>query len=396
MSMKKLLWITALACLCACSNEIDQEFGQTGRTSMNQSPESHKIDKSEAIEIANLYFSKGKTRTSTVPLMMEYIVDHETTRSGMPGSDTLAYVLNRGADNGFVMVSSDDRVYPILAHSQTGTFKYEKGDMVEEFISRIGAYLEENEDNETHTMTSEELDACYSGFPALTASWDQGSPWNKYVVREHPGCPAGCVAVATGMVMAHCKFSLTYHNVNFQLARIIAGLKKSENGSMIAAPATRIVGGDPPRPEVEPYSYNVAIDYAAQLLYWIGKDVNMSYAPGGSGAAATAGYNLLKKQGYVLGNPGLANYNMQEAIRFLTTKNLVYMRGSDTAGRGGHAWVADACTYCVNYFTNDTTMAELHIDWGWGGSNNGYYSGKVFAAGSYKFGSMQQFGIKIQ
>lgn len=387
----------ALACLCACSNEIDQEFGQTGQSENIQSLENHKIDKSEAIEIANLYFSRGKTRTSTVPLMMEYIVDHATTRSGMPGSDTLAYVLNRGADNGFVMVSSDDRVYPILAHSQTGTFKYEKGDMVEEFVSRIGAYLEENEGNETHTMTSEELDACYAGFTVLTASWDQGSPWNKYVVREHPGCPAGCVAVATGMVMAHCKYSLNYHNIDFQFARIVAGLKKSENGSMIAAPSTRIVGGgDYPILTPVPYSYNVAINYAGQLLYWIGKDVNMSYAPGGSGAATTAGYNLLKKEGYVLSNPGLVTYNIQAAIKLLTTKNLLYMRGSDTAGRGGHAWVADACTYCVNPFTNDTTIADLHIDWGWGGSNNGYYSGKVFAAGTYKFGSMQQFGIRIQ
>lgn len=274
--MKKLLFITALICLCACSKDFDQVPERIGEMN-SESCETHKIDKAKALEIASLYFNQTKTR-SVASLKMEYIIDNTMTRSNSSDTDTLAYILNRGTEDGFVIVSSDNRVYPILAHSETGTFEYETGDIVDvQFISRLSAYFEENKNSAPKNVIAEDLLSCATSYPALTTSWSQGSPWDKYVIQEHPGCPAGCAAVAAGMIMSHCKFSHVYHGITFEFARIIAGLDTREYPW---SPTSRIVGGPDgmtPRPEVEPYSRDVALDYAARLLYWIGKDINMNY-----------------------------------------------------------------------------------------------------------------------
>lgn len=391
--MKKLPVILILGFCYACSGISDQEFNPENGMVDTPTCESYKINGSKAVEIASLYFDRTPTR-SNAPLEMGYIVDHSRTRSGAPGNDTIAYILNRGDYEGFVVVSSDNRVYPILAHSQTGTFKYKKGDPVEtEFISRLGAYLKSHQDRESRIVIADDLDACVTSYPALTASWHQRAPWDKYVIQEHPGCPVGCVALATGMIMSHCKLSHVYHGINFELARITAGLKT--NYYPWEEPLTRIVGGNTsgnnkPRPEVEPYSYDVAIDYAAKLLYWIGKDVHTSYSNGESSAMSLDAFRLLKKEGYDLKQITLTAYNVHDAIKYLVSNNLLYMRGS------GHAWVADACSYCVDYANNDTIAAEIHCDWGWGGNCNGYYSGEVFYPDGHKYTDMTYFAVGIE
>lgn len=216
--MKKIFFIMVLICFYACSTEFEQLAGHNEEMN-SEACETHKIDGTKALEIANLYFSQTKTR-SLDNLNMGYIIDYAITRSGTPSVDTLAYVLNRGTKDGFVIVSSDDRVYPILAHSETGIFKYEKGDIIDiQFISRLRDYFEENKDNDSKTVTSEDLVSCVTSPPALTTSWHQRYPYNKYVIQDHPGCPVGCGALAAGMVMSHCKYSLAYHSTYYNFKK---------------------------------------------------------------------------------------------------------------------------------------------------------------------------------
>lgn len=393
--MRKFLFLATLLCFCACSKEFEPDYVQNEEIN-NEFGTTHKISKSEALKIANLYFDQTQTR-SVSPLTMEYIVNNTVTRAGSSNADTLAYILNRGADDGFVIVSSDNRVYPILAHSDEGTFEYTKGDIIDvQFISRLDAYLEENKNSSAKTVTAEDLLGCVYTYPVLSASWNQRSPWDKYVIREHPGCPAGCVAVAAGMVMTHCKVSHVYHGITFEFARIAQGLKPHSDPDIVV---TRIINGEtqPDKPEkVEPYPFEVALDYAAQLLYWIGKDVNMNYTPTSSWATGISLYYLLKNQGYQLKSNDYLAYNVREAVRHLSTNNLILMTGYDTAGRGGHAWVGDGCSYCVDKLTNDTINAQIHCDWGWGGKSNGYYSGEVFSASSYNFGKVTYLAVGIE
>ena len=132
----------------------------------------------------------------------------------------------------------------------------------------------------------------------------------------------------------------------------------------------------------------------AKLLYWIGKDVNMSYSHSGSGAVSSDAYDLCKSLNFSIPS-GYATFDIKKITQYLKDNHIVYLRGSDIDGKGGHAWVSDACYFCVDI--NDRTQildTYIHCDWGWGGSCNGYYSGSVFEASSYKFKPGNYFAIK--
>ena len=375
--MKKVLFFISALCMFACSEDANIDLTAPMMNESHEVSNGHEIDAAKALEYANIYFNQTETRSSA-PLKMDYIVDKTLTRSGDMADDTIAYIINRGVNEGFVVISSDDRVYPILAHSDNGTFVHEEGSIVDvEFVSRISNYIAQNEGENSKVVTEDELDGCFVTFPVLKSSWGQRSPFDSYVIVEHPGCPVGCVAVATGQIMANCKTSLIYHGIEFNFSKMVNGIA---NGSSSASSTA--------------YSYNVATDYAAQLMYWIGKDVGMSYSTTGSGAVPNAGFYLLRNLGYNVRNNGLENYNIHEIIDFLIDANLIYMRSSSN---GGHAWIADATRYCVDAASNDTVYAEIRCDWGWNGTCNGYFSGDVFAARSdLQFGNMQYFAVKIE
>jgi hypothetical protein len=60
--------------------------------------------------------------------------------------------------------------------------------------------------------------------------------------------------------------------------------------------------------------------------------------------------------------------------------------GNDTGNLGGHGWVCDG--YDVNHM--------LHMNWGWGGMDDGYFSTSNFVAGGYNFTWFQSALTGIQ
>lgn len=394
--MKKVLFFISALCMFACSQDANIDLTAPMMNESHEVSNGHEIDAAKALEYANIYFNQTETRSSA-PLKMDYIVDKTLTRSGDMADDTIAYIINRGVNEGFVVISSDDRVYPILAHSDNGTFVHEEGSIVDvEFVSRISNYIAQNEEENSKVVTEDELDGCYSGTPVLGSSWGQRSPFDAYVIMEYPGCPVGCVAVATGQIMANCKPTLNYHGVNFNFKKMLAGIANGTSSTNETNPETRIVNGEVIDTTVVPFPYDVAVDYAAQLMYWVGNDVGMNYTPSSSGAQSYKALELLHNKGYHVRN-NLTTYNLHDIISFLEYNHLIYMRGSNRITGGGHAWVADAARYCYNHFTNDTTIAEIHCDWGWYGNCNGYFSGEVFAAaGNRQYHNMEYSAVIIE
>lgn len=194
-------------------------------------------------------------------------------------------------NNGFAVIASDNRVFPLLAFSETGHFAYvenENDPIYANFISRIDDLLATVDDNDTIVSIPDDfISTCSWTTPLLeTSNWHQSSPFNKYVEIEHPGCPAGCVAVAAGQIMINCKKKFTYKDFSFRSNAIKRGLGWQ----------TRIVGGWDP--DTLTYSYETAIDQVAKLLYWVGKDINTQYSPSGSGAQSSYALKLLKEVGF--------------------------------------------------------------------------------------------------
>ena len=145
--------------------------------------------------------------------------------------------------------------------------------------------------------------------------------------------------------------------------------------------------------------------YIATLMYQCGVSVDMSYGDetqGGSGAFVLAAeswggpsaqsaystnfsYNPNLMQGvFASANSGASWTALLEGE--LNIGRPLQYEGDDTNGAGGHTWV------CDGYDVNDM----LHMNWGWGGSDNGYYVETNLDAGGYNFDNNEAALIGIE
>ena len=293
------------------------------------------ISKEAALDIADKVLGNHvSNRSVSGNPCVEYVTRNNefshSTRSLTDISDTLAYVINYPNESGFVIVSSSSHVYPVLAYSNEGNFSFSNDVSKINFIDNIGAYLEEADINASYSVGDNDIDGCYVISPMVKTCLNQRSPWNKYVIEEHPGCPVGCVAVATALVMTHSKYSLSYHGTNFPLKSIVDAIASEEEGtSDDNALSPKRIGGLITLPPFLPeYSYEQAVDSMAKLLYWIGKDVNMNYSTTSSDAVSRDAYNLCVDLGFTIPS-GFASFDILELTQYLSDGHIVYIRGRD-------------------------------------------------------------------
>lgn len=374
--------------LSGCSSDLDDLIVPGSKTETTTSGIRSKVSKTDAIAIAEKVLKKDRTRSGILNIpKFEYVVGGVNTRSTST-TDTLAYILNYPDNGGFVIVSTDRRVYPVLAFAHEGQFTLDNENARVNFIDRIGAYIEEKPEDTLYDVNDSDFDACYDIHPIIGTSLDQGAPWDKYVIQEHPGCPVGCVAVATALVMSYSKSQISYHNSLYYLKSIITAINKGPDSTPANLPK-RIEGGiyNPT------YTYEQAVDSMARLLYWIGKDVDMSYDSKGSGAKSEDAYELCKSLSFSIPS-GFATFDIKEVTQYLIDNHIIYLRGHDINGKGGHAWVSDGCYCCLNEDRTEIVDPYIYCDWGTGGYCNGYYSGAVFAMDKYNFKPTEYFAVK--
>ena len=331
-------------------------------------------------------FIKGKLRnsflTSTGDLSLAY------TSKSTNGENNF-YVFNAGT--GFVMVSAEDAVKPVLAFSDEAQFVPEKMSpsaqyMLNGYKSQIeavkaakmeasAAVLENwNKLNGTSTQHSTERTTSVVIHPLLgSLIWDQSPYYNDSCPNDPTGggrSVTGCVATATAQVMRFWKWpasgvgshSYTSYTRHFACAASFAHTY-NWSGMPVA-----IAG------------HNSSI---AQLMWDVGVAVDMDYSATGSGAYVISASTSTP--------PYCAQYALTHFFRYDATviKGLARAAYSDddwltlikndlTAGLpviysgfgsdGGHCWVLDGYddTLGTNYF---------HANWGWSGSGpNGYSS----------------------
>lgn len=265
------------------------------------------------------------------------------------------------------------------------------------FIDNIGAYLEESNNNATYEVSTNDFDGCYNISPVIKTCIHQGSPWNNYVIEEHPNCPAGCVAVATALIMTHSKTYLEYHNRIIPFKLMVEAIYRNrlipENSTLCDQSNDNNRAIHLPIPE--PLSYEEAVDNMAYLIHQIGKDVHMEYSTNGSYAYSDSAYIVCRELEFDIPS-GYANFNIEDITEYLRDGHIVYVRGSDLNVSGsGHAWVCDGCYFCVDPFDQTTILdTYVHCDWGWGGDSNGYYSGSVFSTSNGNYTPHKYFAVR--
>lgn len=335
------------------------------------------INRETAMKVAKYYMAERyAARGMEIPLIDIKSIDAVYDESN---ENILVYVVNT-LPKGFVLVSADDRVWPVLGYSLQFNFdinymapatKYWMKGYTDQISYSIKQQLnaEDNTIAEWNKLTSNNpiiQGAPKSNVvvgPLITAIWNQDKYYNRLCPEDAAAptgydgrVPNGCVALSTSLVMYYHRYPETGTGTHSYYA--------SGYGTQSANYGATTYQWDAMTDEVNNYNTSVA-----KLIYHLGVAVNMNYAADGSGSQTDEATNALEtyfKYSNTITTKNRWSYSNASWMTLMKdnlnlSRPMVYS-GSDQAS-GGHAFNCDGYDD-ADYF---------HFNWGWGGYANGYY-----------------------
>ncbi len=308
----------------------------------------------------------------------------------------LYYIYNLSNNSGWIIVSADDAIIPVLAYSPEGN--YSGSDQPPAFVDWMNSYKESilyvkqhnlqadiSVSNEWNQLVSNSVSqglVLAAVAPLLTTTWNQGCYYNTSCPADASGpCShvyTGCVATAMAQIMKYWNYPETGAGSH--------SYTHSTYGTLSANFGTTTYNWS-----LMPNNVSSANSSVATLMYHCGVSVEMDYSP--SGSAASTNYvpyaliNYFKYQNtasYVYKSSYTSSgwINMLKAE--LNASRPVQYRGSGPDG--GHSFV------CDGYDNSD----NFHFNWGWSGNYNGYFAIGSLNPGSYDFNSSNGAVINIK
>lgn len=287
---------------------------------------------------------------------------------------TSLFAFNIGKQDGFVIVSPDDRTAPVLAYATAGhldpeTMPEAMRDWFQEYASQL-AYLAAHPfsvgggsvaASTPLTAADDEPTAKNPISALLTTMWNQFAPYNRLCPTTDKGdrCVTGCVATAMAQVMR-------FHQWPDSTAATIPGYVTASNHLTIdSIPAglaldwqnmTDIYQGDESEEQLAAIS---------SLMLAAGASVTMDYGTKKSDAlfksvpaALQTYFNYSPRIHYEYrGNYSIDDWEQLIYTELLAGRPILYQGRSSG---GGHAFVVDG--YSSNGY--------FHINWGWGNDNS--------------------------
>ena len=301
------------------------------------------------------------------------------------------YIFNAGQDQGFVIVSGDDRTPEILGYSLSGSFDIDNLPPAMEAL--LNHYSEEIRQIQEGRAVAAKRSAPHPSVPQMmTVKWGQDDPYNLktmtgyYTNGKTFQCVTGCVATAMAQVLYH------QHFVD-QIQAEIPGYQnpiiyKDGTGYMNAIPAGTVLDWGQMVDSYIGKETEAQKDAVASLMMYCGVAVRMEYTKEESSAIVSDIPEALKTYfGYSRGT----RYVTRSSYAADDWDNLIYDEiasgrpviygGTDQNG-GGHAFILHGydgdgryavnwgwCGYQDNYFMLDDLTPPSH---GTGGGSGGY------------------------
>lgn len=384
--MKKIFYL--IICLCsfsflACENNSSSSFEKKEEVDPNF-VSIVEVDSIASLIDLSAFMTEGASTRKKSQLEAKTI--DEIVAVPDESGNTVYYIVNYESE-GFVIISADNRVEPILAFSETSRFPLDEALYPEGLVGWLFDKKEMVRDvREENLQQTEELSLAWGkglstfmvedlgpedidlgeGCPdnsfhvsiPLETKWGQNYPYNSLLPYCNDGrqALAGCVATAMAQVMKYNKYPNTYNW------------------------------------DAMPDKYGTS--ETAILMKDIGKAVDMDYGCDGSGAKmANVAPALIEKFGYSSAKFG--NFDLSKLIIDLGQNRPVILSGGRKSGwwifssyKDGHAWV------CSGYKTTSIWNGDcsvgysgqyLWMNWGWDGRYNAWYGLGDWSAGGHSF-----------
>ncbi len=299
-------------------------------------------------------------------LQLAYTLHSKTANSGMP----LLYVFTQESQKGYIIVSADDAVTPVIGYSTQGTFDATAMppqlkavlDIMGQSIAEVsGKQISEAKDASLPTDNR-------AGIKPLLKDiqWGQDAPFNSMTpVVEGYNSPTGCVATALAQIMYYHRHpqkaegTAYYKFIDFFKPGKFVDLGKNGEYQWDSMHSAYDAGK----------SYTVEETNAVGLLLFeVGAACSMQYSAEFSNSSGANALKALHRN---------FNYPKAQLIRRmnktakewediiyneLAAQRPVYLDG--VAVEHGHAFVCDGYDGKGYY----------HINWGWDGRANGYFN----------------------
>lgn len=315
------------------------------------------------------------------------------------------YIYNVGNNGGFALIAKDDTHGAVIGYSDQGTFDLDRMSLE---LRDLFSILDEARPSQIEKNEARSFDypPKHSRVvtPLLRSRWNQDHPYSLYTptYRDTDGDEqhyfAGCVAVAVAQLMYYHQWPAQgrgekYHPKLGKRDFSASHYRWSDMRPIYGDNERYIGSGKNPRirPDDDPMFTSVA-----ELMRDLGAAVSMNYQPAASSSNSE------------LASTALQTYFDYEATDALSTSRLgidkteqliteeliggfpVYISGMNKSGGNyGHAWVIDGID----------SFGRFHMNFGWGGQSDGYYSLRHIApatAGAEFSGQQVNFTRSVQ
>lgn len=286
-----------------------------------------------------------------------------------PDGNAAFYIFNRGTDEGFVIVSGDDRTHAILGYSDQG--HWDETDIPDALRDLLAVYEEDIRSLGDASLAPARVQKARTPVtPFITTHWDQKAPYNTYCPAWGEGrCVTGCVATAAAQIMK-------WHHYPTQGTGSHSYKWPNENGDSIELSAdfgqTTYQWSQMPDTYKDNYTEAQA-EAVARLMHHCGVACEMNYGLTSGGNVPKMAQGLIAYFGYDKSMRYLPrNYVDEETILDAIEADLVAHRpvfiAAKTVLNTGHAFVCDGMD----------AEGLLHINWGWSGKSDGYFRISLF------------------
>lgn len=306
-------------------------------------------------------------------------------RSGNLSESEPFYVFNAEGNQGFVIVSGDDRTTEILGYSTTGSIDLNR--LPENLKGWLDGYARQIETLGTSAQPVQRAktrgaDSWAAIAPIIQTQWNQYYPYNmmcpdkngydwrdagfdtEHLMTDDQvlyHCVTGCAATAMAQVIYYWRCL-----DDCQVLPMYTTATKSWKMNELQQTTFK---WDKMKATYDGKETDESADAVAELMRYCGQAVNMDYNIGGSEAALSP-YHLAEYFGFRKNARQVMRYNYSEKDwERMIYKELSAEDGprpvlySGRSNSGGHQFIVDG------YDGNGL----FHMNWGWGGMSDGYY-----------------------